>query len=179
MATGVSMGVAFGNLISTFTHALITPMLGILGELPKFSDYNFTLLGSEFRYGELIDALITFGLTSAVLHYAVVVPLRYVAAKEKELRMRDCPECGVSISKKATKCPNCTSTVGPIAQEENKTLGFGIINAGFEIIEELKAKRSTPPKEQKASGTDIISPEIEVIETQTKQNKRLDDICLA
>jgi len=160
MATGVGIGMAFSHLTATFTKAFVTPMLGILGDTPSFRDYYFTFIGSEFRYGELIDSLITFCITAGLIRYGVIVPLRYFAAKEKKLLMRDCPECMFSISKKATRCPYCTSKVD--AMPPDKTSESRIINARFEVVDNLKRKISTPYAKDEATGSEISNAPLEL-----------------
>ncbi|OXA55407.1 large-conductance mechanosensitive channel [Folsomia candida] len=116
LAVAVIIGVAFGNVVTALTQGMITPLLGIFGGQPKFSDYKFVVNGSEFRWGWVIDMLITFFITALVLYYVVVVPSDWVLAKvqkKEEDANRSCPECCSKISKAAKRCAFCTSVVIP------------------------------------------------------------------
>jgi large conductance mechanosensitive channel len=123
LAVAVVIGAAFGNLVTAFTVGFITPLLGIFGAQPKFSELNFTINGSQFLYGAFIDALITFLITALVLYYIVVVPSTWVMdkfTKVEEAANRPCPECCSTISKKATRCAFCTTVVEPIPEPEKE-----------------------------------------------------------
>lgn len=112
----VIIGAAFANFVTAFTSGLITPLLGIFGGQPSFKNETFTINGSEFRYGSVIDACITFLITAIVLYYIVVVPSTWVMDKFKkveESNQKSCPHCCSKIDKKATKCAYCTSDIEP------------------------------------------------------------------
>lgn len=116
LAVAVVIGVAFANLVTAFTSGLITPLLGIFGGQPSFKTLSFTINGSEFLYGNVIDAFLTFLITALVIYYAVVVPSTWVIDKFKKVEESDqttCSYCCSKISKKATKCAHCTSTLQP------------------------------------------------------------------
>ncbi len=77
-------------------------MLAIPGDQASFSNLKFTVSGSVFRYGAVLDALIFFVLTAAVLFFFVVRPVNHLMARRKtepevEATTRDCPECLSSI----------------------------------------------------------------------------------
>lgn len=121
LAVAVVVGAAFGNLVTSFTSGLITPLLGIFGAQPSFKSLTFSINGSEFLYGNVIDACITFVITALVLYYAVVVPSTWVLDKFKKVEessQTSCPRCCSKIDKKATKCAFCTSDVEPQPEKE-------------------------------------------------------------
>jgi len=123
LAVAVIIGAAFGNLVTSFTNGLITPLLGIFGQVPTFGELYFEINGSRFLYGAVIDATITFVITAAVLYFLVVYPSQWVLGKfekQEESKMRDCPECNSSMKKTATRCPFCTTPVLPIPLDEPK-----------------------------------------------------------
>ena len=121
LAVAIVIGEAFGKLINAFTSGLITPILGIFGGTPSFSDLSFAINGSRFLYGVFIDAIIAFLITAVTLYYCVVVPSDFVLAKimdDDDLLLRPCPQCVSKINKDAIRCPHCTSYVAPPSEEE-------------------------------------------------------------
>ncbi|MFE3459138.1 MscL family protein [Nocardiopsis aegyptia] len=114
LAVAVVIGAVFANLITAFTEGFITPLIGIFGGIPTFSDLYFEINGSRFLYGAFVDALISFLLTAAILYFFVVMPVGKLLErfqKVEEANTRSCPFCLTGIDKKATKCPSCTSEV--------------------------------------------------------------------
>ncbi|MEU0491002.1 large conductance mechanosensitive channel protein MscL [Nocardiopsis changdeensis] len=116
LAVAVVIGTVFANLVTAFTEGFITPLIGIFGGIPTFSDLYFEINGSRFLYGAFIDAAISFLLTASIVYFFVVLPVaklmeRYV--KAEEATTRECPHCFTEINKKAERCPACTSQVVP------------------------------------------------------------------
>jgi large conductance mechanosensitive channel len=60
-------------------------LAAIFGE-PDFSDLSFTINGSEFCYGIVINALITFLLVGATVFFVVVKPINALMARRKKRR---------------------------------------------------------------------------------------------
>lgn len=116
LAVAVVIGAVFSELVTAFTTAFITPLLGVFGGVPKFADLSFTLNNSEFQYGAFIDTLISFVLTAAILYFLIVLPMSKVMerfSRDEEATHRECPACCSEISRKATRCAFCTSEVVP------------------------------------------------------------------
>ena len=118
LAVGVAIGAAFTAVVASFTENLLTPLLSIPGDDASFSELEFTIGGSSFRYGAVIDALIAFVLTAAVLFFLVVRPVNTLMARRRtepdvESTTRDCPECLSSIPVAARRCAFCTAEVAP------------------------------------------------------------------
>jgi len=114
LAVAVVIGVAFGNLVTAFTSGMVTPLLGIFGGQPSFKTMSFSINGSEFLYGTVIDAAISFFITAVVIYYAVVVPCSWMLRKlqkDEDANQKSCPYCCSKIQKKATKCAFCTSAL--------------------------------------------------------------------
>lgn len=118
LAIGVAIGAAFTAVIASFTENLLTPLLAIPGDAAKFSDLSFTISDSEFRYGAVIDAMVSFLIVAAALFFLVVRPVNTLMARRKtepevESATRDCPECLSAIPAAARRCAFCTATVAP------------------------------------------------------------------
>jgi large conductance mechanosensitive channel len=58
----------------------LTPLVGMIVGT-DFSDMTFTLNGSTFSYGIVIDAVISFVLISAVVFFLIVKPMQVLAAR--------------------------------------------------------------------------------------------------
>jgi large conductance mechanosensitive channel len=116
LAVAVAIGAAFTAVVTSFTQNLLTPLLAIPGSKASFSELSFKISGSEFRYGAVIDAIISFVLIAAVLFFLVVRPINILMAKrrtepEVESTTRECPECLSSIPVGAHRCAFCTAVV--------------------------------------------------------------------
>jgi len=140
LAVAVVVGAAFANLVTAFTSGLITPLLGIFGGQPSFKDLIFSINGSEFFYGRVIDACITFLITAFVIYYAVVVPSTWVMDKFKKVEessQTSCAFCCSKIDKKATKCAFCTSDIEPQPEPEVEVVAESEVPNG-----EVKGKKA-------------------------------------
>jgi large conductance mechanosensitive channel len=120
LAVGVVIGAAFGAVVTAFVKDFITPAIAIPGKAADFSAYTFKVRNSIFRYGEFINALISFLLIAAAVYFLVVVPVNKLMERRKtepdvESPTRECPECLSSIPVAATRCAFCTTEVPPVA----------------------------------------------------------------
>jgi large conductance mechanosensitive channel len=115
-AIGLVMALATFELIQTIVGALLTPLIAAIVGEPSFYNLTFTIGEAEFGYGAVLNSLITFIGTGAVVYFLVVVPYKhYQERRGASAETRPCPECTSSISVAAKRCPNCTSTVAPAA----------------------------------------------------------------
>lgn len=147
LAVAVIIGASFANLVTAFTSGLITPLLGIFGGQPSFKNESFTINGSEFRYGAVVDACIIFVITAFVLYYIVVVPSTWVMDKFKkaeESSQTSCAHCCSKVDKKATKCAFCTSDLEPVPEVEVVTESE---TANGEVKGKKVDKNHTTPEE--------------------------------
>ena len=116
LAIAVAIGAAFTAVVASFTENLLTPLLAIPGDRASFAELTFTVSGSVFRYGAVIDAIIAFVLIAAVLFFFVVRPVNRLMERrrtepEVESTTRECPECLSSIPRQASRCAFCTAEV--------------------------------------------------------------------
>ncbi|EFK95798.1 Large-conductance mechanosensitive channel [sediment metagenome] len=117
MAVGVVIGVAFGNVVNALVKGLVTPLIGAFGGTPDFSSISFTINNSKFMVGDFINSLISFLTVSAVIYFAIVMPMSKLMEKMKSGKSEDpteksCPECLSLIPIKAKRCKFCTAVVG-------------------------------------------------------------------
>src|SRR5207245_1834003 len=100
LAIAVVLGAAFAAVIAALVD-MITNVLAIPGKT-NFGSLAFRVGGGTFRYGNFIQAIITFLVVGAVLFFFVVRPVNTLMAHRKteqdvESPTRDCPECLSSI----------------------------------------------------------------------------------
>jgi large conductance mechanosensitive channel len=116
LAVAVVIGVAFGAVITALVADLITPLIAAIGGKRDFSSLEFTINKSTFRYGDFINAVISFLVIAAAVFFLVVVPVnklmeRRRTAREVDAATRPCPECLSEIPVGARRCSFCTSEV--------------------------------------------------------------------
>ena len=117
-AVGIVIGLAFAALVTAFVADLITPIIAAIFGSHDFSTLSFTINGSTFKYGDLINAVIVFVSVAAAIFFFVVKPVDAIAARRKvepPPDVRSCPECLSEIPKAATRCAFCTTVVAPAA----------------------------------------------------------------
>jgi large conductance mechanosensitive channel len=83
LAVAVVIGAAFGAIVTSLVEDLLTPLLAAIGGQPDFSGLTFTINGSVFRYGQFLNALISFVIIGAAVFFAVVKPLNALMARRK------------------------------------------------------------------------------------------------
>lgn len=116
LAVGVVMGAAFGTVVSGFVKDLLTPLIAAVVGKQDFSALKFTINGSQFLYGDLMNAIVSFLLIAAAVYYFVVLPVNTLVARARKEPPADpttkkCPECRSEIAIDARRCAYCTSQV--------------------------------------------------------------------
>ncbi len=81
LAVAVVIGTAFGAIVTSFVEDLLTPLIAALGGQPDFAGLTFAINGSTFRYGEFVNALISFAIIAAAVFFAVVRPVNALVAR--------------------------------------------------------------------------------------------------
>jgi large conductance mechanosensitive channel len=114
LATAVVIGTAFGAVVTALVKDLITPLIAAIGGEPDFSGLKFTINGSQFLYGDFLNALIAFLLVAAVIFFLVIKPVntlmsRYRPEPPPDSETRACPECLSDIPVAARRCAFCTA----------------------------------------------------------------------
>jgi large conductance mechanosensitive channel len=111
MAVGIVIGAAFGKIVSSLVSDIIMPPIGLLMGKVDFSTLAIQLNEkTAIKYGLFINNIIDF----VIVAFAIFLVIRQINLLKKapppaEPTTKECPKCFSSISKKATRCPNCTS----------------------------------------------------------------------
>jgi large conductance mechanosensitive channel len=116
LAVGVVIGAAFGTVVTALVSDLLTPFISALVRGPDFGGLFFTIHGSKFMYGHLINAVISFVLVAAAVFFFVVKPMNILIARSRKEPPADpttkkCPECLSEIPIGARRCSACTEII--------------------------------------------------------------------
>jgi len=116
MAVGIVIGLAFAAVVTALVADLITPLIAAIFGKQDFSSLTFTINGSTFRYGDFINALITFVLIATALFFFVIKPVNLLISRARKQgppdpEVRNCPQCLSEITIAATRCAYCTTEV--------------------------------------------------------------------
>ena len=114
LAVGLVIGAAFGAVVTALVKDIITPIIGAIGGTPDFSQLTFTINGSQFFYGDFINALLSFLIIAAAVYFIVVIPMNKMMAKYKPTAEappppKEFPHCRSPLPDAATRCAFCTS----------------------------------------------------------------------
>ena len=82
LAVAVIIGLAFTAIINAIVSGLITPLIGMIGG-NDFSDLDFTINGSTFEYGLVINAVIQFLLIAAAVFFFIVKPVNMLNERRR------------------------------------------------------------------------------------------------
>ena len=116
LAVGVVIGAAFGSVVTALVKDILTPLIAAIAKVPDFSGLYFTLNGSQFMYGDFINALISFLLVASAIFFFVIKPMNLlIAYSHKEPpadpAVKKCPECLSEIPMDAKRCAHCAQVV--------------------------------------------------------------------
>ncbi|MDD5038401.1 MAG: large-conductance mechanosensitive channel protein MscL [Dehalococcoidales bacterium] len=135
MAVGIIIGGAFGAIVSSLVKDVIMPPIGVALGNVDFSNLAVilkqgtpsgpydTLAAAQaagavtLNYGLFINTIISFLIVAFVVFFFIVRPVARMQAPKKAAApaappaTKECPFCYTSIPIKATRCPNCTSTL--------------------------------------------------------------------
>jgi large conductance mechanosensitive channel len=119
LAVGIVIGAAFGQIVNSVVAGLITPIIAAVGGKPNFAALSFTINGSHFHYGLVINAMISFLIVATAVFFVVVRPVNALMSRFRTEPgvaepTRPCPECLSDIPRRARRCAFCTAVVEPV-----------------------------------------------------------------
>ena len=128
LAVGVIIGGAFGAIVKSLVDDVIMPPLGIITGGLDFSNQFWLLKDGTpagpyatpaaakaagavtLNYGAFLNTVLTFLLVAAAIFVIVrLVNRLYRQPAPPSPDTRPCPYCTMTVSRAATRCPNCTS----------------------------------------------------------------------
>src|ERR671937_27032 len=75
LAVGVVIGAAFTGVVQSLVKDVITPLIGLFGGNPDFSNYVLTVGSARLLIGDFLNALIAFLLIALIVYFLVVLPV--------------------------------------------------------------------------------------------------------
>ena len=132
MAVGIIIGGAFGKIITSMVNDVLMPPIGKAMGNVNFTDLYFNLDSSKGPFKSLADAkaagaaVIAYGsFINTVIDFLIVAMCVFLMIKAMntmtkrlasapppaEATIKDCPYCLSAIPIKATRCPQCTSSL--------------------------------------------------------------------
>ena len=116
LAVGVVIGAAFGSVVNALVSDLLTPLIAAIARVPDFGGLVFTINGSQFMYGHLLNVIISFILVAAAIFFFVIKPMNMLIARSRKEPPADpttkkCKECLSEIPIAAKRCAHCAQVV--------------------------------------------------------------------
>jgi large conductance mechanosensitive channel len=128
MAVGIIIGAAFTTVVKSLVDDVLMPPLGVLAGGLDFSNQFWVLRVGDpigpyatpaeaaaagatvLRYGQLINATVSFTLVAAAL-FAIVRWINHLRRPDTPPApgTKPCPYCTSQIAIAAVRCPQCTS----------------------------------------------------------------------
>lgn len=128
LAVGVVLGAAFGRIVTTMVEGVLMPPLGLVLGRVDFSSLFVVLDRTQgvpasladakakaipvIAYGQLLNDIVSFAIVALAVFVLVKQVNRLKSDPPPSPTTRECPHCTMQIPLRATRCPNCTSTVG-------------------------------------------------------------------
>lgn len=126
MAIGIIIGVAFGKIITSLVNDVLMPPIGLLLGNVNFKDLYVNLSGTAYQslqaaqaagaptinYGIFLNTVLDFIIVAFII-FLIIRAFNQFKKKSKtaEPTTKECSFCKMEIPIKATRCPNCTSTL--------------------------------------------------------------------
>jgi large conductance mechanosensitive channel len=127
VAVGLSVALAFSNLVKAFTDDIINPLIAAAQGNVKGPGLGWQLTsgggdGTYLNLGALISAVIYFIIFMAVVYFLIVVPYKFVMARAGKTVFgeppptKTCPAClSDDLNPAATRCKHCGADIGKVA----------------------------------------------------------------
>ena len=112
LAVAVVIGAAFGAVINSVVKNFVTPLIALGGGFADFS----AIRSGPILWGNILNDILTFLITAAVVYFFVVAPMgrllaRLKPSEPKPQPTQTCPECLSEIPAAARRCAYCTAQV--------------------------------------------------------------------
>lgn len=76
VAVGIAVGLAAFDFLQAVVGGLVTPLISVFVGESRFEANSFTINGSEFSYGVVIQDALTLLLVAAVAYFLILRPYR-------------------------------------------------------------------------------------------------------
>lgn len=127
LAVGVIIGAAFGKIVSSLVNDVLMPPIGLIVGNIDFSNIFISLSAHQYatiaeakaagvptiNIGIFINNLVDFLIVAFVVFLLIRQINRFFPKPAPAVTTKDCPRCATAIPLAATRCPHCTSELGP------------------------------------------------------------------
>lgn len=125
LAVGIIIGAAFGKIVSSFVADVLMPVVSLgLGKV-DFTNLFISLNGEHYEtlaeakkvaaptlnYGVFLNSVIDFAIIGFAVFLIVKMANKVQKPAAAAATTKECPFCASMIPLKATRCPQCTSTL--------------------------------------------------------------------
>jgi len=116
LAVAVVIGGAFTAIVNALVADIVNPLIAAIVHKPDFSALILDVNGGKIKYGDFMNAIISFLLIAAVVYFVFVLPINALMKKFKPAEAappvtRPCPQCLSDIPLAATRCSHCAQPV--------------------------------------------------------------------
>jgi large conductance mechanosensitive channel len=117
LAVAVIIGAAFGAIVTALVSDIINPLIAAIVHKPDFSALVLDVHGGKIKYGDFLNALISFLLIASSVYFLFVLPVNALMNRFKKPVpaappvTKPCPECLSDIPLAARRCLHCTQLV--------------------------------------------------------------------
>jgi large conductance mechanosensitive channel len=117
LAVAVIIGAAFGAIVTALVSDIINPLIAAIVHKPDFSALVLDVHGGKIKYGDFLNALISFLLIASSVYFLFILPVNALMNRFKKPVpaappvTKPCPECLSDIPLAARRCLHCTQLV--------------------------------------------------------------------
>lgn len=116
LAVAVVIGAAFSAIVNALVADIINPLIAAIVHKPDFSALLLNVNGGIIKYGDFLNALISFLIIAATIYFLVVLPVNTLLNKFRPKVVaapstKPCPECLSEIPIAAKRCSHCAQLV--------------------------------------------------------------------
>lgn len=114
LAVAVIIGAAFTSIVNSLVSDIINPLLAAVVGKPDFSALTLNVNGGVIKYGNFLNALISFLIIASVVYFFLVVPVAKLLERVRgpvQLSTKPCPQCLSDIPNGASRCKFCGQPV--------------------------------------------------------------------
>jgi large conductance mechanosensitive channel len=114
LAVAVIIGAAFTSIVNSLVADIINPLIAAIVGKPDFSALTLTINGGVIKYGNFLNAAISFFLMAVVVYFFIVLPINALLLRLRgpaPTSTKPCPQCLGDNALGATRCKFCTQTI--------------------------------------------------------------------
>lgn len=122
LAIAVIIGAQFNAIVNSLVTDILTPLIAATVGKPNFSYLVLHVHNGEVKYGNFLNAAISFVIVASAVYFGLVMPVHFFLERLKAKQAtpppppttRNCPECLSEIPTAAKRCAHCGQPVEPI-----------------------------------------------------------------